>query len=195
MATHSSILAWKIPWTEEPGGLPSMGSHRVGHEWSDLAEAAAFLFMAITPLYRYSMICVSIYLLVDIWVVFNFWKLICTVQLWEYVCKHVFESLFSILWGIYLVGKKVHLDFSVTWYGKTWTDFLAHPIPREEIARSYGNFQGKPFSITVIQVCLPTTNTEEAEVEWFYEYLQDLLRTNNSNKKDVIFIIGNWNEK
>jgi len=41
MATHSSILAWKIPGTAEPGGLPSMGSHRVGHDWSDLAAAAA----------------------------------------------------------------------------------------------------------------------------------------------------------
>ena len=37
MATHSSILAWRIPWTEEPGGLPSTGPHRVGHGWSDLA--------------------------------------------------------------------------------------------------------------------------------------------------------------
>ena len=41
MATHSSTLAWKIPWMEEAGGLPSMGSHRVGHDWSDLAAAAA----------------------------------------------------------------------------------------------------------------------------------------------------------
>ena len=41
MATHSSILAWRIPGTEEPGGLQSMGSHRVGHNWSDLAAAAA----------------------------------------------------------------------------------------------------------------------------------------------------------
>ena len=40
MATHSSILAWRILGTEEPGGLPSMGSHRVGHDWSDLAVAA-----------------------------------------------------------------------------------------------------------------------------------------------------------
>ena len=40
MATHSSILAWRIPGTEEPGGLPSMGSHRVRHNWSDLAAAA-----------------------------------------------------------------------------------------------------------------------------------------------------------
>ena len=41
MATHSSVLAWRIPGTGEPGGLPSMGSHTVGHDWSDLAAAAA----------------------------------------------------------------------------------------------------------------------------------------------------------
>ena len=41
MATHSSVLAWRIPGTGEPGGLPSMWSHRVGHDWSDLAAAAA----------------------------------------------------------------------------------------------------------------------------------------------------------
>ena len=41
MATHSSVLAWRIPGTAEPGGLPSMGLHRVGHDWSDLATAAA----------------------------------------------------------------------------------------------------------------------------------------------------------
>ena len=41
MAAHSSVLAWRIPGTGEPGGLPSMGSHRVGHDWSDLAAVAA----------------------------------------------------------------------------------------------------------------------------------------------------------
>ena len=41
IATHSSVLAWRIPGTGKPGGLPSMGSHRVGHNWSDLAAAAA----------------------------------------------------------------------------------------------------------------------------------------------------------
>ena len=41
MVTHSSVLAWRIPGTGEPGGLPSMGSHRVGHDGSDLAAAAA----------------------------------------------------------------------------------------------------------------------------------------------------------
>ena len=43
MATHSSVLAWRIPEMGEPGGLPSMGSHRVGHDWSDLAVAAALI--------------------------------------------------------------------------------------------------------------------------------------------------------
>ena len=42
MATHSSTLAWRIPWTQEPGGLPSTGSHRVGHDWSDLAAVVVW---------------------------------------------------------------------------------------------------------------------------------------------------------
>ena len=92
MVAHSSILAWRIPGTEEPSGLPSMGSHRVGH-----------------------------------------------------------DRMISV------------------------------------------HFQGKPFSITVIQVCAPTSNAEEAEVKWFYENLQDLLEL--TPKKDVLFIIGEWNAK
>ena len=54
-------------------------------------------------------------------------------------------------------------------------------------------FQGKPFSITVIQVYAPTTNAEEAEVKWFYEDLQDRLQL--THKKDVLFIVGDWNPK
>ena len=53
--------------------------------------------------------------------------------------------------------------------------------------------QGKPFNITVIQVYAPTSNAEEAEVEQFYEDLQDLLQL--TPKKDVLFIIGDWNAK
>ena len=49
MATHSSVLAWRIPRTGEPGGLPSMGSHRVGDDWSDLAAAAAYSSTHIHP--------------------------------------------------------------------------------------------------------------------------------------------------
>ena len=54
-------------------------------------------------------------------------------------------------------------------------------------------FQGKPFNIMVIQVYALTRSAEEAEVEWFYEDLQDLLEL--TPKKDVLFIIGDWNAK
>ena len=57
----------------------------------------------------------------------------------------------------------------------------------------YVYFQGKPFNITVIHTYAPTSNTEEAEVEWFYEDLHDLLEL--TPKKDVLFIIGDWNAK
>ena len=53
MATHSSILAWRIPGTEEPGALPSLGSHRVRHDRSDLeAAAAAFALIASLPVHK-----------------------------------------------------------------------------------------------------------------------------------------------
>ena len=55
------------------------------------------------------------------------------------------------------------------------------------------HFQGKPFNMTVIQVNAPTSNAEEAEVELFYEDLQDLLEL--TPKKDVLFFIGDWNAK
>ena len=54
-------------------------------------------------------------------------------------------------------------------------------------------FQGKTFNITVIQIYAPTSYAEEAEIEWFYEDLQDLLEL--TPKKDVLFIIGDWNAK
>ena len=54
-------------------------------------------------------------------------------------------------------------------------------------------FQSKPFNITVIQVYAPTSNAEEAEVEQFYEDIQDLLEL--TPQKDILFIIGDWNEK
>ena len=54
-------------------------------------------------------------------------------------------------------------------------------------------FQDKPFNITVIQVYAPTSNAQEAKVEWYYEDLQDLLEL--TLKKDVLFTIGDWNAK
>ena len=55
------------------------------------------------------------------------------------------------------------------------------------------HFQGKPFNITVIQIYAPINNAEEAEIEWFYEELQDFLEL--TPPKDVLFIIGDWNAK
>ena len=57
----------------------------------------------------------------------------------------------------------------------------------------YVRFQGKPFNITIIQLCVPNANAEEAEVEWFYEDLQDLLELHQ--KKIILFITGNCNAK
>ena len=57
------------------------------------------------------------------------------------------------------------------------------------------HFQGKPFNITVIQVNAQTTNAKEAQVEGFYDDLQDLLELTPKKKKDVLFIIGDWNAK
>ena len=54
-------------------------------------------------------------------------------------------------------------------------------------------FQGRPFNITVIQVYAPATNAKEVEIEWFYKDPQDLLEL--TPKKDVLFIIGDWNAK
>ena len=56
-------------------------------------------------------------------------------------------------------------------------------------------FLGKPFNIRVIQVYAPYTNTEEAEVEWFYEDLQELNLLELKPKKDILFVIGDWNAK
>ena len=60
-------------------------------------------------------------------------------------------------------------------------------------SQKWQNDLGKPFIITVIQVCAPTSNAEEGEVERFYEDLQDLLEI--TPPKDVLFIIGDWNAK
>ena len=57
------------------------------------------------------------------------------------------------------------------------------------------HFQDKPYNITVIQVYASTTNAKEAEVEWFYEDLQDLLELTHTHTQRCPFIIGDWNEK
>ena len=74
---------------------------------------------------------------------------------------------------------------------RVWNAVLGCNLKNDRIISV--RLQGKPFNITVIQVYAPTSNAEEAEVEQFYENLQDLLEL--TPKKDVLFIIGDWNEK
>ena len=74
---------------------------------------------------------------------------------------------------------------------RVWNAVLGCDLKNDRIISV--RFQGKPFSITVIQVYAPTTNVEEAEVEWFYEDLQDLLEL--TPKNGVFLIIGDWNAK
>ena len=90
MATHSSILAWRIPGTEEPGELPSMGLHRVRHDWLDLA--IIFHYMDKPHLF--------IHLLMDIWVPSSFLLLWMRMQ-WTFMYKYFLKILLSVLLGMY----------------------------------------------------------------------------------------------
>ena len=74
---------------------------------------------------------------------------------------------------------------------RVWNAVLGCNLKNDRIISV--RFQGKLFNTTVIQVYAPTSNTEEAEVEWFYEDLQDVLEL--TPQKDVLFIIGEWNAK
>ena len=74
---------------------------------------------------------------------------------------------------------------------RVWNAVLGCSLKNDRIISV--RLQGKPFNIVVIQVYAPTSNAEEAEVERFYEDLQDLLKL--TSKKDVLFIIGDWNAK
>ena len=74
---------------------------------------------------------------------------------------------------------------------RVWNAVLGSNLKNDRMISVH--FQGKPFNIMVIQAYVPTSNTEEAEVERFYEDLQDFLEL--TPKKDVLFIIGDWNAK
>ena len=74
---------------------------------------------------------------------------------------------------------------------RVWNAVLGHNLKNDRMISVH--FQGKPFNIMVIHVYVPISNAEEAEVEWFYEYLQDLLEL--TTKTDVVFIIGDWTTK
>ena len=95
MATHSSVVAWRIPRTGEPGGLPSMGSHRVGHDWSDLAVAAAAILLPKEA--------VPFYILISIY----------EVPVSPYSCHLIFFLIIIII--VILVCVKWDLTVVLTW--------------------------------------------------------------------------------
>ena len=84
MATHSSIHAWKIPWTEEPGGLQSMGSQRVRHDWATSVCVCTWLNHILV--HTYTTICLPVHQLMDIWINFAFW-LLWIILPWTLVCN------------------------------------------------------------------------------------------------------------
>ena len=95
MATHSSILAWRIPGTEEPGGLPSMGSHRVGHDWSDLAAAAAAFGLVVFLLRNQLIACLEFLCMLFV---------VCHLLLLMFYLSLIFVSLVTVCLGVFLLG-------------------------------------------------------------------------------------------
>jgi len=113
MATHSSVLAWRIPGTLEPGGLPSMGSHRVGHDWSDLAAAAVFHCVCMCVC-----VCVCIYTP-------HIYPFICwwTLRLFPYF--GIYKYWYYENWGCMYLLELVSLFFSDIYSGVEW---LCHMV-------------------------------------------------------------------
>ena len=94
MATHSSVLAWRIPGTGEPGGLQSMGSHRVKHDWRDLAAAVPLLYCFLYKQECHSICCGRVFLSGDLSVyVFYLWHLIPYIRIFKKLAKKHLSEL------------------------------------------------------------------------------------------------------
>ena len=113
LVPHSSTLAWKIPWTEEPGRLPSMGSHRVGHDWSDLAAAA--------PIYNYYQNLplpgeCMLNRFSRVWLLATLWTVACQAPLWDSPGKNTGVGCRGLLQGIFPTqGSNLHLLCLLHW--------------------------------------------------------------------------------
>ena len=158
MATHSSILAWRIPGTEEPGGLPPMGSHRVGHNWSDLAVAVYILYMMIYNDYIY--IHDNIYT-----VYFRYYIKICNVRIFRWKCHFILlwgkfsnlDNFTHVLYGWFKVknsrgectSRKLLWTPASIWHGKSFYLELNLLIQTTDEATT-----GLPFIVWDLQVCI-----------------------------------------
>ena len=121
MATHSSILAWRIPGMGAPGGLPSLGSHRVGHDWSDLAAAAAnsiLFFKAVSciSLFKISMCC-ELSCFSHVWHFATPWTIAHQALLpWDSLGKNTGVDCHGLLQGIFPTqGLNPHLFCLLHW--------------------------------------------------------------------------------
>ena len=132
MATHSSVLAWRIPGTGEPGGLRSMGSHRVRLDWSDLAAAAVYVYYILfihSSVDRY-LDCFLILAIVN------------NVLLWAWVYKYLFDFLLSVLWGIFREVELLdHVGILFLIFGETAILFSIIAAPLYILTNSAQKFQ------------------------------------------------------
>ena len=141
MATHSSVLAWRIPGTREPGGLPSMGSHRVGHDWSDIA-AAEIRF------YRY----ISVLMLNCNW---WFWKIL---SFWRWFWADKVSRMCKLL--VELLMKSTNLRFSKLWR-KNVPVLLKHPFCSLFIR----------FRAETIDLIVKNHHPPPIKLEWLFKYV------------------------
>ena len=114
MATHSSVLAWRIPGTGEPGGLLSMGSHRVGHDWNDLAAAAA-VFSLYVCMHMLGSAPAQDYLIFS--------------ALWAYSYHQIWKKSLLLVWGFSTMG---------VWNANVWSpcvtsDFSSLPFSNRSL--------------------------------------------------------------
>ena len=119
MATHSSILAWRIPWTEEPGGLQSMGSHRVGHDWSDWANHTWIYEVRVSVLE----------------------------ELWVFILNHVKSMVNKTFQWFEVFHIKVHLNQTWACICYWCACFLACSLPKEKMQCSYALLSGVRMGI------------------------------------------------
>ena len=114
MATHSSVLAWRIPGTVEPSGLPSMGLHRVGHDWSDLAAAAAACVCqshcpSLTLPHLFPLVTIS---LLHLWLYFSFVKISWFVLFFKIL--HINDIIWWLSFSVWLTSLSMTVSVHFT---------------------------------------------------------------------------------
>ena len=158
MAPHSSVLAWRIPWMGEPGGLPSMGSHRVGHDWSDLAAAAAAASCNITnhmiyllcfhifsvKVFPLALNCFSSGYLMEINVCSNKLKFLNMIQFMFQHYEGIAESLSRTLhtgFCLHHIIQTAPVEVTETWFGWPPSAQITRPGPQKVVCGYQGHIE------------------------------------------------------